>query len=162
MKGEISLPKSVNFNTRRNKTMSLDFSRMSANANNPTARKDIGRWLDQTFKVPNDVTNGKLYYEGIMGRTPLQILSNISQIPNGIPNPKGGIYSPAKFYRITVFFKQNAYDVILEDIGLSWGQHKGMYNGKVVNAYMGYVVAGIIPAKLNPNNLEEMELMLMP
>lgn len=140
--------------------MSLDYSRMSTNEANPTAKKDIGRWLDQTFKAPNDVTNGKLYYEGIMGNAPIQILTNLSKMPNGVPNPKGGVYDVTSFYRITVVFKKQPYDVVLEDIKLPWGQHKGMYNGKTVNAHMGYVVAGVIPTKLNPNSLGEMAEML--
>lgn len=141
--------------------MGLDYSRMSQDAANPTARRDIGRWLDQTFKAPNDATNGKLYYDGIMGSTKVHVLSNISTMPNATPNPvTGGTFNTAKFFRITISFKGDPLDVVLEDIGLSWGQNKGMYNGKMTNAYMGYVVAGVIPTKLNPNNYAEMAQML--
>lgn len=130
--------------------MSLDYSRMAVMGTiNPSTQRDISRWLDQTSKAPNDTTNGKLYYEGVMGSTPIQVLSWIEQMPEGIPNPTGGTYNTSKFYRIPVVFKKQSYDVVLENIPMQLGETKAVYNGKTVNAYMGYVVAAITPSKLN-------------
>lgn len=141
--------------------MSLDYSRMAVMGTiNPTVQKDISRWLDQTFKAPNDSTNGKLYYEGVMGSTPIQVLSSLEQMPEGIPNPIGGTYNTSKFYRIPIVFKKQSYDVVLEVLPMQLGQHKGVYNGRTVNAYMGYVVAAVIPSKLNAKVGGEMAEML--
>jgi hypothetical protein len=141
--------------------MALDYSRMAIMGTvNPSVKKDIGKWLDQTFKAPSDATSGKLYYEGIMGSTPVQVLSWISQLPEGIPNPQGGTFNTSKFYRIPVVFKKQSLDVVLENIPMQLGQNKAIYNGRTVNAYMGYVVAAIMPAKLNAKNGGEMAEML--
>ena len=132
--------------------MALDFSKMWMLApENPTIKKDISRWLDQTFKAPFDVTNGKIYYDGVMGSTKLEVLSNMEKIGANTPNPRGGCYHEANFYRIVVLFKTLPYEVVFENVPMMLGQQKVMYYGKQVPSYMGYVVAGIRQSVLSAN-----------
>lgn len=141
--------------------MAVNYSRMEiANSINPTYKKDIGRWLDQTFKAPNDATNNRMYYDGVMGSVPLQVLTHLEPLPPNTSHPNGGTFNALRCNCLTVVFKGQPYLVVLEDIELPWGVHKGIYNGRTVNAYMGYVVAGIVETTIKADSGAKMAQML--
>jgi hypothetical protein len=133
--------------------MSLDYSRISAIKFIPPAeKKSIGKWLDQTNKAPNDMTKGKIYYNGVMGSKPLYILSTMDPMPYGVTKPGGGYYSNLYDYRIIVVLDNQSYDIRFELVKMELGQEKIVHNGRMVYCHRGYTITGIYPTEMNAND----------